>query len=202
MHERTDHLDSETLRGLSQQGDSAAIAALLDRHMDDLRAFVRLNIPSTLRQRESVSDIVQSVCCEILTTPERLDYRGEGAFRNWLYGAVLHKIRDHDRYFRRAKRDMRKERQLDTPSCAALLKSYAGLGTPSRHAMSREALARIESAFDRLPAEQREIVLLAKIVRLPQPEIAEEMGISIGAVRSRLSRSLARLAILIDQTPG
>lgn len=202
MSDELSQLDSETLHGKCRQGEDRAVAALLDRHMGDLLAYVRLNIPRNLRERESVSDIVQSVCCEILARPERLEYRGEGPFRNWLYGAVLNKIRDHERFFQRDKRDVRRERRVEDFGSIALLRDHGRPGTPSRHAMTQESLERIEAAFDKLDPAQKDLILLAKVVKLPQSEIAAQLGIGVGAMRSRLTRAVARLAVLIDQEMG
>ena len=65
--------------------------------------------------------------------------------------------------------------------------------------MAREELERIESAFDRLPEEYREVITLARIAGLSRAEIAERMGRREGAVRTLLSRALARLAELLDE---
>jgi RNA polymerase sigma-70 factor, ECF subfamily len=192
-------LDSPTLHERSSKGDKPALKVLLDRHMDDLHAFVRLKIPRFLREQESVSDVVQSVCCEILGRPERFCYQGEGQFRNWLYGAVLHKIRDHERFFRRDKRDVRRRVSLEDSAQAGLLNTYSGLCSPSRQAVTRECLERIEKAFDELGEDQRELILLAKIVKLPQKEIAEQLGIKPSYVRVLLHRALSRLAVVIDR---
>ena len=61
--------------------------SLIARHLPSLRAFVRLRVNSFLRARESESDVVQSVCCEILQHMQGFEYQGEARFRNWLYGA-------------------------------------------------------------------------------------------------------------------
>jgi DNA-directed RNA polymerase specialized sigma24 family protein len=43
------------------------------------------------------------------------------------------------------------------------------------------------------------VISLARIVGLSHAEIAKEMGRSEGAVRTLLSRALARLATLLDE---
>ena len=63
----------------------AALARLLPR----LRAFVRLNVDAALRAKESCSDLVSSVCREVLENKDRVEYRGDEALRAWL-GSVRH----------------------------------------------------------------------------------------------------------------
>ena len=53
---------------------------------------------------------------------------------------------------------------------------------------------RVETAFDRLSDEQREVISLAHVVGLSRAEIAARLGKSEGAVRTMLSRALADLA--------
>jgi RNA polymerase sigma factor (sigma-70 family) len=76
----------------------------------------------------------------------------------------------------------------------ATLSSYATLHTPSRAAVAREELARLELAIGKLPEEMREVIILAKIVGLSRTAIADELSKSEGAVRMILHRGLARLA--------
>ena len=63
--------------------------------------------------------------------------------------------------------------------------------------MQREQIERIESAFDKLTAEQREVVTLAKIAGLSHNEIAGQLGKSEVAVRTTLHRALAKVSDLL-----
>ena len=75
---------------------------------------------------------------------------------------------------------------------------YRSFATPSRELMDREAIAHIEASFDRLSDEDRELILLARVVGLSRGEMATRLGKSEGAVRTGLSRALARLAGMLD----
>ncbi|MCA8975247.1 MAG: hypothetical protein KDC98_11025, partial [Planctomycetes bacterium] len=59
----SDHRD---LVDSASHGDPQAVEELLVRHLPRLRAFVRLRSPFALRARESCSDLVQSVCREVI----------------------------------------------------------------------------------------------------------------------------------------
>jgi RNA polymerase sigma-70 factor (ECF subfamily) len=74
--------------------------------------------------------------------------------------------------------------------------------SPSQAAIRREDIDALERAFDRLSPDDREVVVLARIVGLTAPEIAREKGQTAGAVRVRLSRALARLATLMRDPRG
>jgi RNA polymerase sigma-70 factor, ECF subfamily len=181
----------------ASQGDGVAVDELLVRHLPGLRAYVRLNAGAAIRAKESTSDLVQSVCREVLQDVGDFRYEGEAAFRHWLYQAALRKILDRDKFYGRGKRDLRREVPLQNgasatdPACAPF---YAKVHSPSAHAMAEEQAARIEASFDRLPDNYREIISLSRVVGLSNAEIAQRLGQSEGYARMLLSRALARLA--------
>ena len=64
---------------------------------------------------------------------------------------------------------------------------------PKDPALAKEVRERIEQAFSRLPPKLRTAAVLALIEEKPYEEIAEELGISIGAVKSRIFRAVRLL---------
>ncbi|MFG0315962.1 MAG: RNA polymerase sigma factor [Planctomycetota bacterium JB042] len=179
----------------AQAGDDGAADELLRSHLPGLRAFVRLRAGEVVRLKESASDLVHSVCREVLEELPSIEYRGEKAFRNWLFRAAERKIVDRARFWRAEKRDLAREASpAPGTDRDELMRSYASIHTPSRDAIVREEVERIEEAFDRLPDHYREVITLARLVGLPHKEIAEEMGRSEGAVRILLFRALAELS--------
>ena len=147
---------------------------------------------------------MQSVCRDVLENMGRFRYPGEAAFRAWLYATALRKIADRAEYWRAAKRDPGREVPLDARGTATaptatddarLIEVYrASFFSPSQAAMGREALARIEQAFEKLPEDYREVIVLSRVVGLSRTEIAERMGRTEASVRNLVSRALAELA--------
>ncbi len=62
----------------------------------------------------------------------------------------------------------------------------------------------LERAFERLPAEQRAVLVLQYYLDLGHPQIAEVLGIPLGTVKSRASagRSALRSALEADARPA
>lgn len=170
-------------------GDERALERLIGAHLPGLRAFVRLRLGPTLRAKESGSDLVQSVCREVLQHMDRFQHHGEGAFRAWLYTTALRKISNRAEFYAAAKRDTGREQHASD-----LGGVYRTLATPSQHAMGREALERIEAALDTLSEDHREVIVLTRVVGLTRAEVAERMQRSEASVRSLLTRALAELA--------
>jgi RNA polymerase sigma-70 factor (ECF subfamily) len=176
----------------------ASVDRLLAEHLPGLTAFVRLRLGPLIRANESCADIVQSACREVLAHADRFRFDGDGKFRNWLYTTALRKITDKQRYYLADKRrPPRRERQAGTSvaSDEQLADCYqTAFTSPTRAAIRREDVEGLERAFDRLSEEDRELIVMARIVGLGVPEIAEQTGVAAGTIRVRLSRALARLA--------
>ena len=194
---------SQDLLARATNGDDEAVEELLVRHLDGLRAFVRLRAGAIVRKRERESDIVQSVCREVLNRAASFRYGGEAGFRHWLYTTALRKILNkRDRHVA-ARRDVLRE---DAPARdgpdAALLVTYRSFSSPSQAAVSAEELARIEAAFESLPADYREAIVLSRVVGLSRTEVAAEMDRSEASVRNLVHRGLARLSQLLEQRDG
>ncbi|MBL8695749.1 MAG: sigma-70 family RNA polymerase sigma factor [Planctomycetes bacterium] len=202
-------LPTEDLIQSASRGDGIAVDQLLERYLPGLEAFIRLRQGKMLRAKESAADLVQSVCREVLEHIDRFQYRGEIQFKHWLYVTALRKIANRAEYYRAEKRDAAREvgslRSAGSAGSVApeqILECYGSVVTPSRAFEAREELARIESAFEELPEDYREVILLSKFVGLSHAEIATEMGRSDTAVRTLLSRALARLAGILEKREG
>lgn len=199
--EGADESEERALTEAAAAGDGSALQTLLERHLPALRAYVRLRSGPSLRARESSCDLVQSVCRDVLENMGRFRYPGRAAFRAWLYATALRKIADRHEYWSAEKRAAAREelRLADTIAGeAALADCYRTAFSPSRAAMGRETMERLERAFEQLSDDHREVVVLSRIVGLSRAEVAEAMGRSEASVRNLLSRALAELAGLID----
>lgn len=194
--------DSARLAEQAALGNEVALRTLLELHLGDLRAFVRLRAGPELRRREASSDLVQSVCREVLEHGDRFQHPNESAFRRWLFTTALRKIADRADHWHAQKRDVAREEALpsrDKTGDAALLRCYSSFASPSQVAMAHEEIERVENAFEHLTEEQREVITLAHVVGLSRAEIAAHMQKSEGAVRVLLHRSLARLTEVLGE---
>jgi RNA polymerase sigma-70 factor (subfamily 1) len=194
--------DPRRLVAAATQGDAAAIDALLVRHLPGLRGFIERRAGARIREKESCSDLVQTVCREALENIGNFRYRDENGFKQWLYSAALNKIQARARYYRAGKRDAVRERPLpdDGTSTGGGGGVPADSHTPSRHVAAREDLSKLNDAFSRLPDEYREVIVLSRELGLPHAEIAKRLSRSEPAVRVLLARALARLIMLASET--
>jgi len=75
----------------------------------------------------------------------------------------------------------------------------AGTGRDADRHADRDQLVR---ALALLSPRQRRVVVLRHFEGLSEREVADDLGISVGTVKSTASRSLARLRVLLEATPS
>lgn len=189
--------DHARLVAQARAGDRDAFAQIMQEHLPGLRAYIRLRMGPRVRRWETESDMAQSVCVEALQQLDDFDYRGESAFRQWLFTAALRKIVEKDRYLSAEKRDTD---HVETNAVGARdLDPIANLvchafGSPSEYAQEREMMGRIERALDRMSEAEREVILMSRLAGRSTKEIGEHLDRTESAVRALLVRALASLA--------
>ena len=114
-------------------------------------------------------------------------YRGDAKLSTWL--------------FQLARSACTKQRRRERPEASALEidRAVEPGADPERLASAAELAALLGRALMRLNEGQREVVVLRDVEGLSAPEVAEILGLEIGAVKSRLHRARAALAEALDR---
>ncbi|MEZ5649767.1 MAG: sigma-70 family RNA polymerase sigma factor [Burkholderiaceae bacterium] len=81
---------------------------------------------------------------------------------------------------------------------ADLLPADAGL-SPDALALAAERERRVRAAVERLPAEQALVLRLSYYEERPQSQIARELGVPLGTVKSRVRLAVAQLRRFLDE---
>lgn len=110
-------------------------------------------------------------------------WRGVADMRAWLFG-IMHNLHV----------DGVRRRRLDTVPLDA---DTPDPPVPPAQAQ-RHALRDLQAALERLPTEQKEVVLLVALEDMAYADVARTLGIPIGTVMSRLSRGRERLRALME----
>ena len=106
------------------------------------------------------------------------EFRGDAAFGTWVYRLVVNSCLDHKR------RSWRLIPMAD--EVMALLRAP---GDALHSLLHAEVSVRVQGAVEKLPADQRIVVVLRHTEGLAYDEIAAVLGCSIGTVASRLNRA-------------
>jgi len=170
--------------------DHPRLEELVEQHTSTLHTYVSYRLERSLRQKEPVSDIVQSALREVLANPGRFTYEGPEAFRAYLIRAVENKIANKRRYWAAQKRSGSKPE----PDVDGLHVPDASVPTPSDVAVNREALGRLAQALDELEEEDRRVLTMRRFAGLSTQVIAVELGVSPSTVRNRLARIMTVLS--------
>ena len=142
------------------------------------------------RNHHDSEDILQEV---LLLLAKKIDtFRSDAKFSTWLYRVTLNTCYGRLRSESKHSKDI----SLDdyTPydkngSLGGKVKSKEWSNNPYLILYRKEALEIIEKAIANLPEKYRVVLHLRDIEQLPQDEISSILGISIGAVKSRLHRA-------------
>ncbi|WP_307821547.1 RNA polymerase sigma factor [Streptomyces coffeae] len=119
-------------------------------------------------------------------------FRSGAAFRPWLLRIVARETSNAIRSARRLRTAVDREGALG--GAAAAVPESAD---PAAMAMAGERRARLMAALDQLSAPQRRVVIHRYLLDLDEAETAEALGWPRGTVKSRLSRALRRLELLL-----
>ena len=123
-------------------------------------------------------------------------FRGEADLRTWIYRIAINQARNRWRWWRRRRRDATVS--LDAPSgpfgqpLTATLKAAPG-NDPEKQTLAHEREKVLREALGTLGRSYRETVILRDIEGFSYEEIATTLEISVGTVKSRLSRGREEL---------
>jgi RNA polymerase sigma-70 factor (ECF subfamily) len=138
-------------------------------------------------------DVAQDVLLQVI---RKLDtFRGESALGTWLHRVTVNAALAH-----RQKRATRQKREGGEAVVDELTDAGLPSGpvkrwntSPDEPVLAAEQAALIEDAITRLPAPFRDVYVLADVEGMPNAEIADLLGLSVPAVKSRLHRARMRM---------
>ena len=179
-----DLLPDEDLFARLMQGDEEALNALFTRYAQPLYGFLwRLTSDQALAE-----DLLQEVFIRLVNYAGKLPQN----FRAWFYTVARNLAYDA----MRARRRQQAHRADGFDGSVEELMD-AAKKSPETAVQSRDDDERVRQSLERLPDEQREIVLLRFYQDLSLEEIAEVAEISLGTVKSRLYHALRLLRGLL-----
>lgn len=168
--------------GSEGAGRSLTVAAWYDEHVDSLFGYVARRIG-----RDTAADVVGDVFRLALERFDTFD-PAKGTERAWLFGIATNLVRRHWRCEERALRAITRSVALD--------RGWAGdgiAGIEDRIDATRY-VSRLMEAVIRLPADDRDLLVLVAWEGWPHGEVARVLDIPEGTVRSRLHRIRRQLS--------
>ncbi|MCY0870391.1 MAG: sigma-70 family RNA polymerase sigma factor [Firmicutes bacterium] len=169
-------MTDDELYAQSRRKDTEAQALLYDRFAARVAAIAR----TVCRDREMVAEVVQDVFVRVWTT-EAFD-ASRGAFDHWICVVAKRIAIDHLRRARSA------------PPLALMEHLQEDASADGARAFSSRMLrADLERAMLALRAEEREIIELAYFHGHTLTQVAEQLQLPVGTVKTRLHAALRRM---------
>ena len=175
--------DEELLQAVAAQ-DAAALEALYARY-GGLSFSLAFRVTGN---RETAEEVVQEAFLSAWRRGSTY-VAGRGSARAWLLGVVHHRAID-----------MVRSRVARGPTVALDdIGEIEGGGDPWPVVQQKLDRETIRGALILLPTEQRRCIELAYFAGYSYPEIAEQLGVPLGTIKSRLRLGLQRMRALLGE---
>ncbi len=170
-------------------GDDTAFDQVVLRYQDMVFSLAfRL-----LGRYDEAVDLSQEVFLQVYR--KLSSFRRDSSLRTWIYRIVINRAKNRQRWWKRRINEM-----TALPIEEAETRARSG-DIPQDEVLARKEQGQIlHSAIDKLPFDQRTILLLKEIEGLSYEEISSTLSLPLGTVKSRLARARASLREGLD--PG
>lgn len=177
----------------AQDGDSAALNALIARYLPRLQRWASGRLPRYARVMSDTDDLVQEALVGTFKNLGKFEQRGEWALQAYLRQAVTNRIRDELRRVEN-QRNRRQEAQ-DVATTEA---------SPLELALGAQLFARYDAALGKLTEIEREAVIARMELGCSYAEVAALVEKpTANAARVMVARTLEKMATMMRQpSPG
>jgi RNA polymerase sigma-70 factor, ECF subfamily len=142
-----------------------------------------------LGDREEALDVSQEV---FLTIYRKMDtFRRESSLKTWIYCIAANRAANRFRWWNRIRRRgtvSLEEHLAKSPNPEIFYNLTSSAKSPEEALMEKEERTEIEHMLMELPLQQRMAIIMRDIEGLSYEEIAEALQLSLGTVKSRISR--------------
>jgi RNA polymerase sigma-70 factor (ECF subfamily) len=189
------NLQDPELVALCQAKQDGAFAELVNRYRG---AAMKIAL-SILRDRHEAEDEVQNAFWKAY---EHIgSFQGDAKFSTWLTRIVVNQCLMRLRQLRRAK--LFHLEVAVGPTEDKLTLELRDLRCSPEQELGREQIASVlQEEIKRTPPLLRHVFLLRDVEQRPMPEVAETLGISVAAAKSRLLRARAELRLRLKKHCG
>jgi RNA polymerase sigma-70 factor (ECF subfamily) len=186
-------IDKTTLESASH-GDPAALGTLVVA----LRPHIEKQLLRYPLSDEDRQDLVQSTLMQIIRRVG--SFRGDSSFSTWLFRVTANEALMMMRSQRRHRSRLVEGLDLEDLGSLPAANDSAQSERADASAAQSERDARVRAALDELPEDYRDVVALHYSQDLGLQEIADRLGSTESAVRSRLHRARSRLRTILGSS--
>ena len=177
------HIGAPWQRNLA--GDQKAYRELVNRHQTSVYHIVF----RIVHDRELANDLVQETFMKAFSSLKL--YRSEFRFSTWLYKIAANASIDHLR--KRRIRALSLDAPVETEDGQVGLEVPDYTHHPEEEIMRRERSITIDDAIESLPDKYKYVIIARHQEEKSYEEIAAELKVPVGTVKSRIARGIAQL---------
>lgn len=182
-------MDEQALIASARAGNTGAFNALV-RSYQDIAYNVAYRV---LGHADAAADATQDA---FLSAYKALPAFRGGSFKAWVLRIVTNACYDQLRV-RKRRPQTSLEDMVEDVDCAAALTDPGE--SPEEALLRQDLLHAMEAAMAKLPVDQRVVLVLSDVQGMSYEEISETTGVSLGTIKSRLSRARARMRDYLTQ---
>jgi RNA polymerase sigma-70 factor, ECF subfamily len=175
-------------------GDADGFRVLMERYQPRIQGFLR----KRLNDEERVEDLTQDTFLRIHRA--RGSYDPSRKFSTWIHtianNLLKNEFRNRSRRRETAFSELRPETN-SSGSAARPVEFATGGADPEREAYRSELRKAIDAAIERMDEHHRIPFVMREVEDRTYEEIAEEIGIPVGTVKSRLNRARNSFRLLL-----
>jgi RNA polymerase sigma-70 factor (ECF subfamily) len=177
----------------ARAGDRQALDHLFAGCRNYVAILAQSRLESWLRAKVDPSDLVQQTLLEAYRGFPQFQGGTSGEWLAWLRRILDHNAADYVRHYHGTDK-RRVGREVPLGGSADDGADLPGDGpTPSAELLRKERELRVADALARLPDDQRTVILLRNLQRLPFDEVARRMGRSRPAAQMLWMRAIRKL---------
>lgn len=177
-----------------KEGDMDAYNDIVTRYYD--RIFARVS--QLLKNKQDAEEVTQDAFIRAHRGLGK--FRGDASFSTWLYQIATNLAHNRYWYWFRRKRDqsISLEQPLTTDGDLTLESIMpCGGENPAEAAVTQEFVERVSNCMGGLNDKHKEILILRNVRNFTYDEIAQNLEISVGTVKSRIARARESLRDLM-----
>jgi RNA polymerase sigma-70 factor (ECF subfamily) len=182
-------MDDKDLVRLYQQGNQQAITELVHRYKQRIHSTIYFLV----KNQELAEDLFQETFIKIISSLRNKAYSEQGKFLPWALRIAHNLVIDH----------FRKEKLMPLQHDSEEFSVFDVIPANSRNAVDQiiydEKIATVRNLLERLPYEQREVVILRHYAGLSFKEISKMLDININTALGRMHYAVLKMREMVEK---
>ncbi len=176
-------MDDKDLVRLYQNGNQEAISELVNRYKQRIHSTIFFLV----KKQELAEDLFQETFIKIITSLRKNHYNEQGKFLPWALRIAHNLVIDH----------FRKEKLMPLQHDSEEFSVFDIMASNNRNASEQmiydEKINYVRNLLEKLPFEQREVVILRHYAGLSFKEISQMLNININTALGRMHYALLKM---------